>query len=78
MAIVNIILSNRGRYIIKKYKEKGSISEDKALSFKEAGIIFPNQLNQVKKRLIKNNILVKTNHDRYYLNIKNKEEIKKI
>ena len=58
----------RKNLIIKKLKECNAISEETAKTFSEAGIINPNGFNKITEKLIKQNILVKTKDDKYYLN----------
>ena len=57
----------RKKLIIKKLTECGAFSEETSKSFSEAGIINPNGFKKITEKLIKQNILVKTKDDKYYI-----------
>ena len=60
----------RKKLIIKKLAECNAFSEEAAKTFAEAGIINPNGFSKVNEKLIKQEILVKTKDNKYYLNRK--------
>ena len=60
----------RKKIIIKKLTKCNAFSEEAAKTFAEAGIINPNGFGKVNEKLIKQEILVKTKDNKYYLNRK--------
>ena len=56
----------RKNHIIKKLLKKNAVSEENAVTFKEAGIINPNGFQMVTLRLIEQGILYQSG-DKYYL-----------
>ena len=60
----------RKKIIVKKLRECGAVSEESAKTLEEAGVLNPNAFPKVTENLVKQNILVKTQSDKYYLNCK--------
>lgn len=58
----------RKKQIINKLRENDATSEITAKSFEEAGIINPNAFSFITEKLVKDEILVKTKDNKYYLN----------
>ena len=56
----------RKKHIVSKLLKKNAVSEENAVTFKEAGIINPNGFQMVTLRLIEQGILHQSG-DRYYL-----------
>lgn len=62
------ILLIRKKMIIKKLREHGAISENTAVTLKEAGVINPHAFSKLTEKLERDNILIKTKDQTYYLN----------
>lgn len=58
----------RKKLIIKKLTKCNAFTENTAVTFKEAGIINPNGFKKITKKLIDQELLVKTKDNKYYLN----------
>ena len=58
----------RKKMIIKKLQQCGAISEETAKTFEEAGVFNPNAFPKLNEKLVKDNVLVKTKNNKYYLN----------
>lgn len=63
------VLLLRKRIILRKLRKCGAISEESAKTLEEAGVFNPNAFPKVTENLVKQNILVRTNSGKYYLNI---------
>ena len=64
------VLLMRKNMIIKKFRQCGAISEESARTLEEAGVFNPNAFSRVTEALVKQNVLVKINSDKYYLNVR--------
>ena len=58
----------RKKIIIKRLRACGAVSEETAKTLEEAGVLNPNAFPKVTENLIKQNILIKTKSQKYYLN----------
>ena len=67
MGVVPVLLLRR-KMIIKKLQQSGAISEETAKTLEEAGVFNPNAFPKVNEKLVKDNVLVKTKNNKYYLN----------
>ena len=56
----------RKKHIVSKLLKKNAVSEENAVTFKEAGIINPNGFQMVTLRLIEQGVLHQSG-DKYYL-----------
>lgn len=56
----------RKKHIIKKLLRKNAVSEENAVTFREAGIINPNGFQMITLRLVKRGILNQSGN-KYYL-----------
>lgn len=57
----------RKKMILKKFKECGAISEESAKTLEEAGVFNPNVFPKVTEELVKQNKLIKTKSQKYYI-----------
>lgn len=57
----------RRKMILKKFKDCGAISEERAKTLEEAGVFNPNAFPKITEDLVKQNKLVKTKSQKYYL-----------
>ncbi len=64
------VLLMRKRHIIDKLIKMNAVSEESAVTFKEAGIINPNGFKRFTLRLVEQDILRQFG-DKYYLNTAN-------
>ena len=67
MSPVPVLLLRR-KMIIKKLQQSGAISEETAKTLEEARVFNPNAFPKVNEKLVKDNVLVKTKNNKYYLN----------
>ena len=76
MALYPVVYDLRKKYIIKKFNECKAFSKENAVSFKDIGLPFNGLFKAHTNSLIRNNIIYKTENDKYYLNDKYKNIIK--
>lgn len=67
MSAVPVLLLRR-KMIIKKLRQNGAISEETAKTLEEAGVFNPNAFPKMNEKLVKDNVLVETRDNKYYLN----------
>jgi len=70
MALYPVIYEIRKKYIIRKFCERNSFSPETAISFNDINLPFNNLFKAHTENLIRNNILYKTNNNKYFLNEK--------
>ena len=58
----------RRKMIIRKLTECGAFSEEKAVTFREAGVFNPNAFQGLNRILEKQNIIIRTKDNKYFLN----------
>ena len=66
MSVIPVLLL-REKMIIKKLQQNGAISEETAKTLEEAGVFNPNAFPKINEKLVKDNVLVKTKGNKYYL-----------
>lgn len=66
MITMPVLLLRRKR-IIKKLLESGAFSETTAKTLQEAGVFIPDAFPKMTEKLVKENVLVKTKDNKYYL-----------
>lgn len=64
----------RRNYIIRKLLKSGAVSEEHAVSFKEAGIFNPKGFPVITRRLLKQGIIKTSDGVRYYLDTRVKRK----
>ena len=67
MGVVPVLLLRR-KMIVKKLRQNGAISEENAKTLEEVGVFNPNAFPKINEKLVKDNVLVKTKNNKYYLN----------
>ena len=72
MALYPIVYDIRKKYIIKKLNERGAYSSVTAVSFEDIGLPLNGLFKAHTNSLVRNNIIYKTENDKYYLNEKYK------
>lgn len=60
----------RKNHILKKLKQAQAFSEDSAKSLVEIGIINPFAFQNITKRMVKREIIKRTEEGKYYINLK--------
>ncbi len=60
----------RKNHILKKLKQAQAFSEDSAKSLVEIGIINPFAFPNITKRMLKREIIKRTEEGKYYINLK--------
>ena len=67
MGLVPVLLLRR-KMIIDKLQQCGAVSESTAKTLEEAGVFNSKGFSKVNEKLVKDNILVRTKDNKYYLN----------
>jgi hypothetical protein len=57
----------RRRHLIKKLSAANAFSADSAVTFQEAGVLFPDGFNVITKVLLRRGVIVSCLDGRYYL-----------
>ena len=67
MGVVPVLLLRR-KMLVKKLRQNGAILEENAKTLEEVGVFNPNAFPKINEKLVKDNVLVKTKNNKYYLN----------
>lgn len=57
----------RQKVIVRKLRASGAVSEEKAKTLAEAGVLNPNAFARITERMIKKGTIKKTSNGKYYI-----------